>query len=62
MVSDGFSNAVALDFLIAEDMLYFTDVTAKKIYRMSLNGTKKEEIVNSHINAPEGLAVDWIAR
>lgn len=61
-VSQGFDNVVAFDFDYREDRLYFTDVRAKKMYRMHLNGTNKEVIVRHSMLGAEGLAVDWIGR
>ncbi|XP_076061029.1 low-density lipoprotein receptor-related protein megalin isoform X2 [Oratosquilla oratoria] len=55
-------NVVALDFDVAEDMLYFSDVTAKTIYRVKMNGTEKEDIVKHDSHGLEGLAVDWVGR
>ena len=61
-VAQGFDSVVALDFDYREDRLYFTDVKAKRIFRMHLNGTGKEEIVKHYVAGAEGLAIDWIGR
>lgn len=61
-VADDFGNAVAMDILYDEDMLYFTDVTAKLIKRMTLNGSITETVVNHSIESAEGIAIDWIGR
>ena len=61
-VSQGFDNVVAFDFDYREDRLYFTDVRAKKMFRMHLNGTNKEVIVRHSMLGAEGIAVDWIGR
>ncbi|XP_069108702.1 low-density lipoprotein receptor-related protein 2-like isoform X5 [Argopecten irradians] len=61
-VAQGFDSVVGLDFDYADDLLFFTDVKAKKMYRMYLNGTGKEAIVKHDISGAEGMAVDWIAK
>ncbi|KAL4217440.1 Low-density lipoprotein receptor-related protein 2 [Mactra antiquata] len=61
-VADDFGNAVAMDILYDEDMLYFTDVTAKVIKRMTLNGSITDTVVDHGIESAEGIAIDWIAR
>lgn len=61
-VSQGFDNVVGFDFDYREDRMYITDVRAKKMYRMHLNGTNKEVIVRHSMLGAEGLAVDWIGR
>ena len=61
-VAQGFDNVVAFDFDYSEDRLYFSDVRAKKMYRMYLNGTEKEVIVRHGMLGAEGMALDWIGR
>ncbi|ESO82185.1 hypothetical protein LOTGIDRAFT_170222, partial [Lottia gigantea] len=61
-VAQGFDNVVALDFDVKEDRLYFTDVKAHKIYRIYLNGTGQEVIIQHNVPSAEGLSVDWIGR
>ncbi|KAK3083345.1 hypothetical protein FSP39_020255 [Pinctada imbricata] len=61
-VAQGFDNVVAFDFDYYEDRMYFTDVRAKKMYRMYLNGTQKEVIVRHGMMGAEGMALDWIGK
>ncbi|XP_029548487.1 low-density lipoprotein receptor-related protein 1 [Salmo trutta] len=61
----GLRNTIALDFHLAENALYWTDVVEDKIYRgkMSENGalTSFDVVIQYGLATPEGLAVDWIA-
>ncbi|XP_053385857.1 low-density lipoprotein receptor-related protein 2-like [Mercenaria mercenaria] len=61
-IADDFGNAVAMDILYDENMLYFTDVTAKQIKRMTINGSVTETVIDHGIKSPEGLAIDWVGR
>lgn len=61
-VAQGYDSVVGLDFHYSKDRLYFTDVKAKKMYRMYLNGTGKEVIVKHNIAGAEGMALDWIGK
>lgn len=51
-----------LDVDVGERRIYWIDQTLKCISRAYINGSDVERIVDSGINALEGLAVDWIAR
>uniref|UniRef100_A0A8C8CFS1 EGF-like domain-containing protein n=1 Tax=Oncorhynchus tshawytscha TaxID=74940 RepID=A0A8C8CFS1_ONCTS len=61
----GLRNTIALDFHLAENALYWTDVVEDKIYRgkLSENGalTSFDVVIQYGLATPEGLAVDWIA-
>ncbi|CAH1789469.1 unnamed protein product [Owenia fusiformis] len=62
LLYQGLSNVVALDYDYNGQMMYYTDVVAKRIQRMFLNGTGVETIVKHNVPGGEGLAVDWIGR
>uniref|UniRef100_A0A8C7TM20 EGF-like domain-containing protein n=1 Tax=Oncorhynchus mykiss TaxID=8022 RepID=A0A8C7TM20_ONCMY len=59
----GLRNTIALDFHLAENALYWTDVVEDKIYRgkLSENGGDFDVVIQYGLATPEGLAVDWIA-
>uniref|UniRef100_A0A8C4Z0G3 EGF-like domain-containing protein n=1 Tax=Gadus morhua TaxID=8049 RepID=A0A8C4Z0G3_GADMO len=61
----GLRNTIALDFHLAQNSLYWTDVVEDKIYRgkLSENGalTSFDVVIQYGLATPEGLAVDWIA-
>jgi len=51
-----------MDILYDEQKLFFTDVSAKEIKSMHLNGSGIGTIISSGTMSPEGIAVDWISR
>ncbi|XP_064423218.1 low-density lipoprotein receptor-related protein 4 isoform X2 [Latimeria chalumnae] len=53
-------SAVALDWDSKEEYIYWTDVTTDSINRAKWNGDKQETVVDSSLESPAGLAIDWI--
>ncbi|XP_077475172.1 low density lipoprotein receptor a isoform X1 [Stigmatopora argus] len=57
-------NAVALDINMATKDIYWSDISQKKIYRAPMesahNPTHHTVLVSDDIDAPEGIAFDWI--
>ncbi|KAG7505390.1 low-density lipoprotein receptor [Solea senegalensis] len=57
-------NVVALDVNMATKDIYWSDISQKKIYRARLDSaedsTQHSIVIGSDIDAPEGLAYDWI--
>ncbi|KAK9880927.1 hypothetical protein WA026_013260 [Henosepilachna vigintioctopunctata] len=55
-------NVVALDFDLAEEYIYFCDVTAKAINRAKFGSIVKEPVIRHDSHGLEGISVDWIGR
>ncbi|PIK48061.1 putative low-density lipoprotein receptor-related protein 5-like protein [Apostichopus japonicus] len=55
-------HAIAIDYDPVEDYVYWTDDELKAIQRVKLDGTVAEFLVKDNIGAPDGIAIDWIAR
>uniref|UniRef100_W5LP61 Low density lipoprotein receptor a n=1 Tax=Astyanax mexicanus TaxID=7994 RepID=W5LP61_ASTMX len=57
-------NAVALDMNIATKEIFWCDLSLKKIYRASMDSAADSSqhniVIGSGVDAPEGIAVDWI--
>uniref|UniRef100_A0A3B4ZA40 Low density lipoprotein receptor n=1 Tax=Stegastes partitus TaxID=144197 RepID=A0A3B4ZA40_9TELE len=59
-------NVVALDMNMAAKEIYWSDISQKKIYRTSMDSaedsTYHHTVIDSDVDAPEGIAFDWIHR
>ncbi|XP_067354651.1 low-density lipoprotein receptor isoform X2 [Channa argus] len=57
-------NAVALDMDMPNNMIFWSDLSLKKIYSSNIdvasNSSQHTVVIGSGIEAPEGIAVDWI--
>ncbi|XP_072320955.1 low-density lipoprotein receptor-related protein 4 isoform X2 [Eucyclogobius newberryi] len=53
-------NAVALDWNDKEGFIYWTDVTTDSINRAMWDGSKQEVVVDTSLESPAGLAIDWV--
>jgi hypothetical protein len=56
----GLENAIALDFHLEQDWVFWSDVTLDCIKKSRMNGSDVQEIVSSGLEIPGGVAVDWI--
>ncbi|TMS23200.1 Low-density lipoprotein receptor [Larimichthys crocea] len=60
----GLKNAVSLDMDMSNKMIFWSDLTLKKIYSSRIdvagNSSYHTVVIGSGIEAPEGIAVDWI--
>ncbi|XP_048242332.1 low-density lipoprotein receptor-related protein 6-like isoform X1 [Haliotis rufescens] len=57
----GVKKALAIDFDISDNRIYWTDGSLKSISRAFMNGSALEHIIEFGLNYPEGMAVDWVA-
>ncbi|XP_061077917.1 low-density lipoprotein receptor-related protein 5 [Conger conger] len=72
VVVSGLEDAAAVDFLFAEGLIFWTDVSEEAIkqtyYNQSSNAVKEgilgngQTVVVSGLDSPDGLACDWLAR
>ncbi|XP_072034176.1 low-density lipoprotein receptor-related protein 4-like [Amphiura filiformis] len=53
-------NAIALDYHIGEQLVFWSDVTLDIIKRVHLNESAVLDVVNTGLESPGGLAVDWV--
>ncbi|XP_042360331.1 low density lipoprotein receptor a [Plectropomus leopardus] len=57
-------NVVALDMNMAAKEIYWSDISQKKIYRAQMDSAEDPAhhsvVIGSEIDAPEGIAFDWI--
>ncbi|XP_027007977.2 low-density lipoprotein receptor-related protein 4 isoform X2 [Tachysurus fulvidraco] len=53
-------NAVALDWHAEDEKIYWTDVTTDSINRALWNGSEQEVVVDTSLESPAGLAIDWL--
>ncbi|XP_075238130.1 LDL receptor protein 1 isoform X2 [Lycorma delicatula] len=52
----------ALDYDVRSQYIYYSDGQRYMIDRQKIDGSKRETVVDRHLNNCEGLAVDWIGR
>lgn len=52
----------SLDFDIANNRIYWTDVKSKSISRAYLNGSDVQKVLELGVGSPEGMAVDWVSQ
>ncbi|XP_058464924.1 low-density lipoprotein receptor-related protein 6 [Malaya genurostris] len=54
--------AIAIDYDPIDNYIYWSDEGSNAIKKVRPDGTGMIEIVNTEIQSPDGLAVDWLAR
>lgn len=53
---------IAVDYDPIEDFVYWSDDEVHKIQRVRLNGSDQQDVIDTEIENPDGIALDWIAR
>ncbi|XP_073246768.1 low-density lipoprotein receptor-related protein 6-like [Porites lutea] len=61
IIIDHLNDAIAVDFLFAEGIIFWADVNLKKIKRIRVSTGEVKDVISVDLKKPEGLAVDWIA-
>lgn len=56
----GLQNAIAIDFHLKKNMIFWSDISIDAIKCMYLNGSGVRDIVKWGLESPGGIAVDWI--
>lgn len=61
---EGLKRAIAIDFHYAKGLVFWTDTVLNKIQRIQIRGDamRVEDVIAVGLVAPEGIAVDWVAR
>ncbi|XP_062917915.1 low-density lipoprotein receptor-related protein 5-like isoform X1 [Mobula hypostoma] len=63
VVVSGLEDAAAVDFLYAEGVVYWTDVSEEAIKQTHVNLTgKSQKVIISGLVSPDGLACDWLGK
>ncbi|CAI9607028.1 unnamed protein product [Staurois parvus] len=55
-------SAVALDWDSADDYMYWSDTTTDSINRAKSDGSGQEVIIDTSLESPAGLAIDWVTK
>lgn len=63
-VVEGLKRVIALDFHYADGVIFWTDKVSNKIQQIQIKGEDKrvKDVIAFGLQAPEGIAVDWVAR
>ncbi|XP_050433237.1 very low-density lipoprotein receptor-like isoform X1 [Adelges cooleyi] len=60
-IINGTKSATAIDFVFRTGMIFWGDVSEKKIYKAPIDeGRERSVVVESGLSSADGLAVDWI--
>ena len=51
-----------MDFDVAQDTIYFSDVKKHRLYKIFVNGTGQTIVSKNNVPSVEGLSIDWIGR
>ncbi|XP_043910917.1 low-density lipoprotein receptor-related protein 2-like [Protopterus annectens] len=52
--------ANGIDYLYSSQLIFWTDTTQKKVFSAKFDGTEMKEVLNTSVDSPENIAVDWI--
>ncbi|KAL3266298.1 hypothetical protein HHI36_010478 [Cryptolaemus montrouzieri] len=56
----GLQNAISLDYHYQKQLIFWSDMTIDVIRKASINGSNPEDVIKVGLEAPAGVAVDWI--
>eukprot|EP00795_Rhopilema_esculentum_P005428 gene5428-601_t len=62
LVAGGMKGIVGLDFDVANNYVYWTDVTHEILQRARIDKYSSNELLLRNLHTPDGLTVDWIGR
>ena len=63
IVIDSLEDAVAVDYLYSEQLIFWTDTGSKMIKRTCYNGSQvQEDVISTGLTSPDGLACDWVGK
>ncbi|KAG5877087.1 hypothetical protein JTB14_015462 [Gonioctena quinquepunctata] len=54
--------SIAVDFDPIENFIYWSDDEVKKIQKAKLDGSDQQDVIQTEIQDPDGIALDWISR
>ena len=58
----GLKSSHAADFYYKEKYIFVVDSGLEKLFRVKTDGSEFKTIIDSGLEDPEGLAVDWVAK
>ncbi|KAK9870319.1 hypothetical protein WA026_006405 [Henosepilachna vigintioctopunctata] len=56
----GLQNAIALDYHYEKKLIFWSDISIDVIRKAFINGSSPKDVIKVGLEAPGGLAVDWI--
>ena len=62
VVTSGLKGIVGIDFDVADNYVYYTDVISEVIKRTKLDQLNSSETLVQHLHTPDGLTIDWVGR
>lgn len=60
IVHQDLKNVVSMDYHYKRNEIFFADVSAKTIYKSSVDSGEKTAVIDKNTNGLEGMSIDWI--